>query len=194
MTRGTRRLCVAVGTASLLVGCSLAHAAPEPLPRAPVQDAWPLARTEAARAVTATHYGAADKLLADFAAQYPATAEASEASYWRALYRADPANDSSSAHDAVVLLDAYLTAPLDSTHRAAALTLRRITVRLEQAAAAAALASANTATVPATGANSGATKSDDRARDDELERVKDELAKANAELERIKRRLAQPKP
>jgi hypothetical protein len=32
------------------------------------------------------------------------------------------------------------------------------------------------------------------SRDEELARVKDELAKANAELERIKRRVATPKP
>ena len=35
-------------------------------------------------------------------------------------------------------------------------------------------------------------KVDDRARDEEIQRLKDELAKANAELERIKRRLAKP--
>ena len=35
---------------------------------------------------------------------------------------------------------------------------------------------------------------DDKAQSEEIARLKDELAKANAELERIKRRLAQPKP
>ena len=38
-----------------------------------------------------------------------------------------------------------------------------------------------------------AVKAEDKARDDEILRLKDELAKANAELERIKRRLA-PRP
>lgn len=183
---------MALAGTSLIAGCSLAHAAPEPLPRPPVQAAWALARSDAARAVTAAQYAAADKLLANFAAQYQSTAEASEADYWRALYKADPANDSSSAHAAVVLLDAYLAAPLDSTHRAAALTLRRISIRLEQATAAAALASATQSTTPSTGLST--TRVDDKARDEELDRVKEELAKANAELERIKRRLAQPKP
>jgi len=37
-------------------------------------------------------------------------------------------------------------------------------------------------------------KVDDKARDDELARLREELSRANAELERIKRRLAQPKP
>jgi len=53
-----------------------------------------------------------------------------------------------------------------------------------------AAAAANQSTV----AKAEPPKPDDKAKDEELQRVKDELAKANAELERIKRRLTQPKP
>ena len=38
------------------------------------------------------------------------------------------------------------------------------------------------------------SRADEKARDEEITRLKEELSKANAELERIKRRLAQPNP
>jgi hypothetical protein len=47
----------------------------------------------------------------------------------------------------------------------------------------------------ATGSTAGATPSTaPAARDEEMQRLKDELSKANAELERIRKRLSQPNP
>jgi hypothetical protein len=39
-----------------------------------------------------------------------------------------------------------------------------------------------------------AVRPEDKARDEEITRLRDELSKANAELARIRRRLARPRP
>ena len=86
--------------------------------------------------------------------------------------------------EALALLDTYLSSTAGS-HRTEAQTLRRVAAALETRAAAATVAAQLKPEPP---------KVEDKAKDEELQRVKDELAKANAELERIRRRLAQPKP
>jgi len=140
---------------------------------------------QASQEANAGRYAVADKLLADYIARFPGTSEAADALYWRALYKLDPANPSASARDATQLLDGYIASSI-GTHRTEAQSLRRVSVAMEMRAAAA----ANQSTV----AKAEPPKPDDKAKDEELQRVKDELAKANAELERIKRRLTQPKP
>jgi hypothetical protein len=152
---------------------------------------WTAAQTQAGTEVLAGRYGVADKVLADFAARFPSTTQGTDAVYWRALYKLDPANGTATAHDAAVLLDGYLAAPLTAEQRAEGTALRRVAGALERASVAAAATT--------TGASAGATTpaaaaADSKARDEEMQRLRDDLAKANAELERIKRRLAQPKP
>lgn len=148
-------------------------------PAPDLQNEWATTLAQADREVLASRFGVADKLLADFTAKYAKTSEGYEATFWRALYKLDPANGTATPHDAAVLLDAYLASSLTVPHRGAATTLRRIAGALDRPSA---VAVAGGATAP-TG-----------SRDEELARVKDELAKANAELERIKRRVATPKP
>lgn len=140
---------------------------------------------QAAQEANAGRYAVADKLLSDYIARFPATSEAADALYWRALYRLDPANPGASARDAAQLLDSYI-ATSNGTHKTEAQSLHRVAVAMDTRASAAAN--------PTTVAKAEPPKPDDKAKDEELQRVKDELAKANAELERIKRRLAQPKP
>jgi hypothetical protein len=77
------------------------------------------------------------------------------------------------------------------------LTLRRVAAQLDAAnrLAASATIAAHEATAASPGRPTSDSRSDQRSADagaDEIKRLKDELAKANAELERIKRRLAQP--
>ena len=129
-------------------------------------------------------------MLADFAAQYPGTPQALAAIVRRALYKADPANPTATAHDATVLLDSTLAMPLDSAGRADARALRRITMSLARAAALASSASESSTS----SADSSARPDDAKSSSDEVQRLRNELAKANAELERIKKRVAQPKP
>ena len=129
-------------------------------------------------------------MLADFAAQYPGTPEALSATLRRALYKADPANQTATAHEATILLDSTLAMSLDSAGRADARAMRRITMSLERAATAASSGGGSSASSSDPNARSDDTKSSN----DEVQRLRNELAKANAELERIKKRVAQPKP
>lgn len=140
---------------------------------------------QAAQEIGAGRYGVADRILFDYAARYPASPEATDMMYWRALYKLDPANPNAAPREAIALLDSYVVAGA-GTHKVEAQTLRRLATTMEaRAVAAPGLAGP---------AKTDAPKPEDKAKDEELQRVKDELAKANAELERIKRRLAQPKP
>jgi hypothetical protein len=154
----------------------------EPTP-GPVEGTTTIA--QAATEAGAGRYGVADKLLSDYSTRYPATSEAADATYWRALFKLDPANPNASAREAAQMLDGYLAANT-GTHKAEALALRRVAGALE----ARVIAAATPTIMPKT----ELPKPEDLAKDEELRRVKEELAKANAELERIKRRLAQPKP
>jgi hypothetical protein len=140
--------------------------------------------------VGAGSYAAADRVLADFAAQYPGTSQAQAATVRRALYKADPANQVATAHDATVLLDSALALPTDSAGRAEARAMRRITMSLERAAALASSGGGSSASNP----DSSTRPDDTKTNSDEVQRLRNELAKANAELERIKKRVAQPKP
>lgn len=150
-----------------------------------IQNEWSTTLAQADREVLASRFGVADKLLADFAQQHAQASEGVEATFWRALYKLDPANSAATPREAAALLDAYLASSLTVPHRGAATALRRVAGALDKPAA---VASAGVPNAPAT------STAGDKARDEELARVKDELAKANAELERIKRRVATPKP
>ena len=142
----------------------------------------------AASQVGAGSYAAADRVLADFAAQYPGTPQALSATLHRALYKADPANQTATARDATAVLDSALATPLDSAGKVDLRALRRVTAALERAAALASSGSGGTSTPD------NARVDDSKSTSEEVQRLRNELAKANAELERIKKRVAQPKP
>jgi valyl-tRNA synthetase len=92
---------------------------------------------------------------------------------------------------ATMKLENYLAAPVKINHRAEAeamLKLARTAQRLAHVEAALQQAKVTKDTTAA-----APKKSDDEAVK-EIQRLKDELAKANEELERIKKRLAAPKP
>jgi hypothetical protein len=163
-----------------LSACGMLHSAVMPDPRTE----WATALAQADREVLASRFGVADRVLADFADRHPNTSESYDALLWRALYKLDPTNATATPRDAEALLDNYLSASLAVPHRGAAITLRRIAVALDKPAPAPVASTTNAAPTPAT----------DKSRDEEVARLRDELAKANAELERIKRRVATPKP
>lgn len=152
---------------------------------APGPDEGATTIAQAGQEATVGRYGVADRLLSDFAARFPASSEAADATYYRALFKLDPANPNASPREAAQMLDRYM-ATNTGTHRTEAQALRRVAGELEARANAVANLSAVSRTEP--------PKPEDKSKDEELQRVRDELAKANAELERIKRRLAQPKP
>jgi hypothetical protein len=182
MPRSRRRAGAAL-VMLLLSGCALTPGSSAPEPPAP--RAWPVLRARAGAEVAAGRYGIADRMLADFTSQFPGTAEGADATFWRALYRVDPSNQTASARGAIAVVDSALAMPLDSARRANLLALRRIAIAVER------VDSRGTGETIAAG---DTAKGDEKSQSDEIQRLKSELAKANAELERIKKRVAQPKP
>ncbi|HVX38141.1 MAG TPA: hypothetical protein VHB25_01115 [Gemmatimonadaceae bacterium] len=171
-------------------GCVSIHAPPFMRP-APERQ-WPATLQLAQQRAQERQFDAADSLLADFAARYPGSAPAVESSYWRALYKMDPANPHASLSTAVAALDAYIGSVQSAEHASEAETLRRIAgqlVNLNKLAASAMTAPKDQASQPA---DAKPNPDQPSAADAEIRRLRDELAKANAELDRIKRRLAQP--
>lgn len=168
---------------AICIAVAACHTAPPQLAETstgPVSE-WPAALAESSREAAGGHYALADKILSDFSARYAATSESTESMFWRALYKMDPANTGIAPRDAILLLDSYLQTP-HAAHRSEGTVLRRVAAQLD---ARATPATVNPPTVP---------PPIDKAKDEELLRLKDELAKTTAELERIKRRLAAPKP
>jgi hypothetical protein len=179
----------------LTAGCAqlrAANASP-----APMEGKLSAALQQAEREVVSSRYGVADRILADFALGHSNTPEAIETAYWRALFMLDPANQTGSRRDAIAMLDSYLNGSVAVMHRGSATTLRRVAVALDRPAP---VVAANPPTPsPSARAEQKAdakadAKAEDKSRDEEVQRLKEELAKANAELERIKKRVAQPNP
>ena len=165
--------------AVIAAGCvSRAPAIPSPTGREPVGAAWPATVVAAHRELSEGRHSNADRLLREFAAAYPRTAEASESFYWRAIVALDPTNDGASPRDAAELLDGYLASRLPLTHRAEATVLRALAVSLA-------------APARGSGTPGGAVG---ESRDAEMQRLKQELESTKAELERIRKRLAPPPP
>ncbi|MGH7695833.1 MAG: hypothetical protein ACRENH_12670 [Gemmatimonadaceae bacterium] len=120
----------------------------------------------------------ADAILAKFALEHPGSAEGAEADFWRALLRLDPFNTSASPREALAALDSYLNAGPAAARFQEARILRRLIESLDSSRAQLRVARA-------------AADSLGRARDDEIRKLGDELDKTMAELDRIRRRLAQ---
>jgi hypothetical protein len=133
----------------------------------------------------------ADRALSRFAAEHATEPAAVDATYWRAVLILSPSNQSRSIDTALTLLDAYLAAPKPLAHLDEAMALRDL------AADAQGLAKVQAALRQARAANADQGNSDTRTGEEatkEVQRLRDELAAANAELERIRKRLANPKP
>ncbi|NUQ19339.1 MAG: hypothetical protein HOQ09_00075 [Gemmatimonadaceae bacterium] len=141
---------------------------------------WPATYLSAQGAADRGAYDDADRTLAEFARSHPNTAQAAEAGYWRAVYKLDPANKNASTRDAIAGLDGYL-ASTNVDHRGEASTLRRLATQL---------VSLDRALAQKPDEPPVAAKS----RDEEVQKLRDELQATKDELERIKRRLAAPKP
>ena len=116
-----------------------------------------------------------------------------EALYWTAVSQLDAANQKGSLDSAIALLGTYLASSAQA-HRAESLVLRQLARDAQQ------LAKLQSAlqTVRVAGGTEPRPQTETKAagRDEEalkeIQRLKDELAKANEELERIRKRLAAP--
>ncbi|MGQ0640364.1 MAG: hypothetical protein ACT4P6_06255 [Gemmatimonadaceae bacterium] len=150
--------------------------APPPAP--PPISAWPGTLAAALRAVNQGRYDDADGMLAKYALDHRGSDEGAEADFWRALIRLDPFNTRASGREALASLDSYLNAGRATARYEEAKILRRLLESLDSSRAQ--LSVLRTA-----------AESRDRARDDEIRKLGDELDKTMAELDRIRRRLAQ---
>jgi hypothetical protein len=186
-----------------LVGLFLAIAACAELPpqNATRTSDWQTTLSYARQDVDAGNYFAADHVLDEYARTHPDTREAREIAFWRAAYLVDPANPRGSLGNGITALDAYLS---DSTgwYRHEAIVLRRTAAAAQGATHAGLLTTAGSPLIvsiapPDTSKDTVVVVS--KSRDEEiallrrqLSESKDELAKVSAELERIKKRLANP--
>jgi hypothetical protein len=143
---------------------------------------WPTVHARAMTDAGESRIGAADRTLVDFAQRYPGSPEAAEVPYWRALLKLDP-NNATALRESMTLIESYLANAPAGTHRVEAGTFRRLGLALEQRNAA--IAAMPTVAV---------VRPEDKAREEELQRLRDELSQANAELARIRRRLTRPRP
>lgn len=168
-----------IAVALLMLGsaCSPQQAGKPPAPKSDPYEATLLA---AEKRVEAGDYEGADRILSDFALKAKGTPQGQEIGFWRAIYMVDPKNPTSSMAEGVRALDIYLSTGPTAQYRSQALVLKRT------AQTVLALRTAQ-ATPRVTGRDTVFV-----TREDEILALKDQLAKANAELERIKKRLANP--
>lgn len=157
----------------------------------PAADDWVATMAVAKNQVALGHFDDADKALYEFVQRYPSSPEAREATFWRALFKLDPANRGGSPRAATERLDEYLADTAASLHRSEASTLRRIAVSFDSLAQRAPVVAVNDSARLAD-AQKAQQREDDLQK--EIKSLKDQLDKTNAELERIKKRLQERTP
>ncbi len=159
--------------------------------QSPAQRDWAATLDLAQRYATSGRFAAADSVLAAFALRNPGTPEASETAYWRAVYALDPSAQTPSLVGPMALLDGYIAGGPPRVHLSEATTLRRMANQLDALSKAAA-ANAQAAKISESRGEVVARPPDNSADSLEIKRLRDELAKAKEELERIRKRLANP--
>jgi len=187
---------------ALVASASCASVTPqrffEPAPARDWQGTLQTARDDAA----AGRFVSADSVLAAFDGHYPGSPEAVETRYWRAVFDLDPTNTVGSTTAGLSLLDAYIGDTRARAHvvearslRAVAFamdSLRRYAAAVSEALQSAAPAASSPHLSESRGDVTTASTKTTEADAEEIRRLRDELAKANEELERIKKRLAAP--
>ncbi len=161
----------------LLSGCVARHQQPpEPSPQERLVDVVTRARVAAA----AGQREEADRILAQFVETHPATPEAHEAAYWRAILRLESASSQADRDEAKRNLELYLADTAMTAHMSEARILRHLLNAVDSASRA--TDSTNVA------ARQAATAREEALRK-EIQTLKEELDKTNEELSRIRRRL-----
>ncbi len=174
------RLRAAVVLAVLAMGCRHRPAAPPPVVEEPapvVVSPWPGVLSAAQRAAAASEWTVADSILVEFMREHPDAPENDDAAYLRAILGVERAAADSTAARALAAIDGYLFGGESRQRFVEARALRRLLVTTDSLRAAAAAART-------------AGEAREKAKDEELLKLKDEHDKALAELERIKRRLS----
>ncbi|HEY0779575.1 MAG TPA: hypothetical protein VGD56_16525 [Gemmatirosa sp.] len=159
---------------------------PEPVVD-PVAQVWATTLDSARVAMADGRGPRADTILTAFRTEYAGRPQSAEALYWRALARLDLPAPPGGVRLAVTDLDAY-RATLAPAHLTEAVVLRRMLTQLDSARAITIVVDR-----PATTSRAGLVPRDTlRAREEELQRTRADLSAAQAELDRVRRRLAAP--
>ena len=153
---------------------------------------WLSTLSAAQRAALEGRYREADQLLSGFLSAHPGAPEAGEVPYWRALFKLDPANHGGSLGDAGRELDRYLASAGSTPHRSEALILRRVAGTLDSLRRAANEPTSTVVITPLVPEPRQESPVRQQALEREVQLLQEQLEKANAELERIKKRLAEP--
>ncbi|HET7552427.1 MAG TPA: hypothetical protein VFK04_14150 [Gemmatimonadaceae bacterium] len=186
-----RRLRASAGLASLLLafaGC--ATAVHRSMPQAAGE--WIDVLGSAKEAAAEGRYSDADRALQDFMLAYAGAPEAREAAYWRAVLTLDPANRGGDTRNAEKQLEEYLADTASTLHRTEALALNRLAAVIDS------LGRTHRISISSSDAARAeqAERADQREAElqKEIQRLKEQLDKTTAELERIKKRLSEKNP
>ncbi|HEX6966027.1 MAG TPA: hypothetical protein VF166_09525 [Gemmatimonadaceae bacterium] len=181
---------IVFGVAVAAAACASISHQPRTAP-APERD-WAPTIAAAQKAVAGGRYADAEQELTVFAQRHPGSPESRETLYWRALFFLDPANHNQNTGSAVKALDAYLLDGSSAPHREEAQVLRRIALSLDSLSRSGLLIVNSPADTVVKPLPTMLARMLELQKDNQ--HLKDQLDKTNAELERIKKRLAAPKP
>jgi hypothetical protein len=171
---------------SMLSACAtFSRSASDP----PSPEAWGALLNTTDYLANAGRHAAADSTLSAFATRHPGTRAAEEVLFWRALYKLDPRSSAATRAEGRALLDSYLASEKTAWYRGQANVLRHLAREIVLAEQVASQASGDTTIVITDTSAAGIA-----ARDRVIRTQRAEIARLNAELERIKRRLAAPTP
>ncbi|HUR91364.1 MAG TPA: hypothetical protein VMY38_01705 [Gemmatimonadaceae bacterium] len=173
-----------VFTIALFCG-ACAVATRESAPGAPTPEAWGAVLNTADMFANAGRHAAADSALLAFARANPGTRAAEEVAFWRALYKLDPRSSASTRAEGRTMMESYAASSTTSWYKGQANVLRFLAREIADAEQ-----SGSDSTIVAGDTTSGGLAARDRV----IRTQRAEIARLNAELERIKRRLASPTP
>ena len=191
-------LAVAALSAVLATGCA---AGPHFAQPAPVRE-WNTTLDAARTAADSGRLAVAEHHLSQYALRHPGTPEAHESLYWRGLFQMASTSDTAARQMAIPTLEQYLAKP-GGEHRTEAGVLLgaakdRAELERQSEAKEREIAQVRAALGKAQERPAQATDAPDQPADrglaQEVERLKSELARANQELERIRKRLAGQQP
>src|SRR5205823_8874406 len=151
--------------------CVTGRAAPET--QGPSSD-WGATLAQAEAAASQRRYAEADRLLADFASRFPGTEGAVESAYWRGVLALEPGNHDGSPQVAAALLETYAKSSGALPHRLEADILRHLALQL--VAPSSTVAGAPGSPSPSSTPSVSDKSADLKAKDAEIQRLKDELA------------------
>ena len=184
------RACWLVSLACLSLSCAQRS---DPPILAPTLD-WITAFSEAHRAAEDRNFNDADAILADFMKLRRGTPEAREAAYWRAVYLLDPSNRTSNPRQAALYLDEYIVDQPPPANISQARALRGMAATVDSLDAAIRAAQERAAKEVEETSKPAPDTGREAELEKEIEKLKEHLDKANAELDRIKKRLTAPRP